>query len=134
MRERPGHARPDEAGPVPDQGMVTAELAVGLPAVMLVLAVALSAIATVTMQLRCADAAEVAARLAARGELPAVSVAAARAVAPRGALVRIERVGPTVTVLVSTRVRMPLVGIALPAATVRERFSEPLEPGVSGPS
>jgi hypothetical protein len=130
MRGRPGRDRSATAGPAPDAGVVTAELAVGLPAVFLVLAVALGAISTATMQLRCADAAEVAARLAARGEPPSVVVAAARAAAPGGADIRIESVGPTVTVVVSARPRLPGLGLALPAGTVRERFSEAYEPGV----
>jgi hypothetical protein len=130
MRGRPGRDHSAPAGPAPDAGMVTAELAVGLPAVVLVLGAALGAIGTVTMQLRCADAAEVAARLAARGEPAVVVVAAARAAAPAGADIRIEPAGRTVTVVVSARPRLPGLGIALPAGTIRERFSEAYEPGV----
>lgn len=110
--------------------MVTAELAVGLPAVVLVLGVALGVIGAVTAQLRCADAAEVAARLAARGESHTVSVAAAAAVAPRDAEVHVESTGTTVTVVVSAAVRLPGLGIALPGGPVQARFVEPAEPGV----
>lgn len=48
--------------------MVTAEIAVALPALVLVLTLALGAVAVVTDHLRCVDAARVGARLLARGE------------------------------------------------------------------
>lgn len=50
--------------------MVTAEIAVALPALILVLTLALGAVAVVTDHLRCVDAARVGARLLARGEDP----------------------------------------------------------------
>ncbi|MFW5472645.1 TadE family type IV pilus minor pilin [Knoellia sp. CPCC 206450] len=54
--------RPREAG------MVTAELAVALPALILVLTLALAAVASATDRVRCVDAARTGARLLARGE------------------------------------------------------------------
>lgn len=51
-----------------DRGMVTAELAVGLPALLAVVTIGLSALAMVTDEVRCVDAARVGARLLARGE------------------------------------------------------------------
>lgn len=48
--------------------MVTAEIAVALPALVLVLTLGLGAVAAVTDQLRCVDAARTGARLLARGE------------------------------------------------------------------
>ncbi|MFC7490031.1 MULTISPECIES: TadE family type IV pilus minor pilin [unclassified Knoellia] len=51
-----------------ETGMVTAEIAVALPALVLVLTLGLGAVAVVTDQLRCVDAARVGARLLARGE------------------------------------------------------------------
>ena len=47
--------------------MATAELAVAIPTLVLVLFVALSALATVTDQVRCVDAARATARALARG-------------------------------------------------------------------
>jgi len=51
-----------------DRGSVTAELAVGLPVVVLVLAACLGGLGLATAQLRAADAAADAARLLSRGE------------------------------------------------------------------
>lgn len=48
--------------------MVTAEIAVALPALIVVLTLALGAVVVVTDHLRCVDAARVGARLLARGE------------------------------------------------------------------
>jgi hypothetical protein len=48
--------------------MVTAEIAVALPALLLVLTLGLGAVALVTDHVRCVDAARVGARLLARGE------------------------------------------------------------------
>lgn len=48
--------------------MVTAEIAVALPALVLALTLGVSAVVAVTDQLRCVDAARTGARLLARGE------------------------------------------------------------------
>ena len=48
--------------------MVTAEIAVALPALVLVLTLALAGVATATDHVRCVDAARTGARLLARGE------------------------------------------------------------------
>jgi hypothetical protein len=81
---------------------VTAELALGLPAVVLVLAVVLVTVAAGAAQLRCADAARAGARAAAIGEAPAEVRAAAGRVAGEGARVTIRPDGEWVTVEVST--------------------------------
>ncbi|MDQ1695861.1 MAG: hypothetical protein QOJ03_1214, partial [Frankiaceae bacterium] len=107
-----------------DDGMVTAELAVALPALVLVLALGLVVFATALAHLRCADAAEVAARLAARDETSANAVRAGQQVAPTGAIVRVAVSAATVTVTVSTRVSFPLVGRWLPGTSVVERFTQ----------
>lgn len=73
----------------PDAGMVTAELAVALPALAVVLVLALSALATVTDQVRCVDAARAVARAVARGDDPASATAVGRRLAPRGAHVEV---------------------------------------------
>lgn len=111
--------------------MVTAEVAVALPALMLVLLLGVGAVAAVTAQLRCADAAEVAARLLARGETSAVATAAARAVAPAGAHIDAVTDVRTVTVVVSAPARLPGLGTWLPMVQVRERFVQPREPAGS---
>lgn len=77
------------AGCRDDAGMVTAELAVAIPAVVLVLAMGLAALGAVIDQVRCVDAARLAARAAARGDpLSEVRALAVRA-APVGAQVSI---------------------------------------------
>ena len=84
-----------------DGGMATAELAVVLPALVLVVAAALTAISVLLAQLRCVDAAREGARAAARGEPTEVASSAAARVAPPAAAVDIATVGDEVTVTVS---------------------------------
>ena len=88
-----------------DRGYVTAETAVVLPVLLVVLAAAVWVLACVAAQLRCVDAAHAAARAAARGDAPADVEAAGRAVAPAGAVVTVSRVGDQVHVSVSAAVR-----------------------------
>ena len=73
-----------------DSGMVTAELAVAIPAAVLVLAVCLSAVRAAVDQIRCVDAARIAARAAARGDDPDRVRELATAAAPDGAEVAIR--------------------------------------------
>lgn len=85
-----------------DRGAVTVELALGLPAVVLVLAVVLVTVAAGAAQLRCVDAARAGARAAAIGEPPAeVRAAAARVLGDAGQ-VTVRSDGEWVTVVVST--------------------------------
>lgn len=80
-----------------DAGMVTAEFAVAMPALVFVLAFALGTIGLALDEVRCVDAARAGARLAARGEpIPAVTAEAAR-LAPRGSRI-VVRNGAQVTV------------------------------------
>ena len=88
----------------PDRGSVSAETAVVLPVLVLVLAVLVFVLACVAAQLRCVDAARSAARLAARGETPALVDAAAREAAPHGAIVSVSRSGDHVLVVVDAAV------------------------------
>lgn len=88
-----------------DRGSATAELAMALPSLVVVLLLALQVLLAVAAQLRCVDAAAVAARAAARGEPDAVVVDAAEAVAPDGASVAVERVDGQVRVRVAASVR-----------------------------
>lgn len=112
-----------------DRGSVTAETAVALPALVVVLLLAVWVLACVAAQLRCVDAARVAARELARGESVATATAAARPVAPQGAAVRVQRDGDRVEVLVTARVR-PLGGLLAlaPAAPVSARAVALAEP------
>ena len=101
----------------PDEGTVTAELAVVLPAVVLLCAALLFAGQVVLRQVQCADAARAGARLAARGDPAAAVTAEARRRAPPDASVGVTRKGDTVLVEVSAPVRG--VGIGWLGATAR---------------
>jgi hypothetical protein len=92
------------AGPRGDQGSVTAELAVGLPAVVLVLAMVLVVASTAIAQTRCSDGARAGARAAALGEDDAAVAAVARRVAGDGAQVDVERDDGWVSVRVDAAV------------------------------
>jgi Flp pilus assembly protein TadG len=86
---------------VPERGSATAELAVALPALVLVLGVALAAVVLGLDQVRCVDAARVAARSVARGDDLATARTRAGAAAPPGAQVVIETSAGTVRVSVT---------------------------------
>jgi len=101
--------------------MVTAETAVVLPVLLLVLAAAVAAVTVVGAQVRCLDAAREGARGAARGEDVAAVRALVARVAPDGAEVTVS-VGPEeVQVVVSARIT-PLgpvpIGVPVSAAAV----------------
>ncbi|WP_338748644.1 TadE family type IV pilus minor pilin [Janibacter alittae] len=81
--------------------MVTAELALTIPAVIVVLVTCLSALAWGVDQVRCVDAARVAVRELARGESTARSVRDAQQTAPESATVEVSRPGADVTVAVT---------------------------------
>ena len=81
--------------------MVTAELALTFPAIVVVLGICLSSLAWGVDQVRCVDAARVAVRELARGESSARAVADAQRTAPRGARIGVSRSGGDVTVEVS---------------------------------
>ncbi|KOU62226.1 TadE family type IV pilus minor pilin [Streptomyces sp. NPDC054949] len=76
-----------------DRGYVTAEAALVIPALVLFAALLVWALMAAAAQIRCVDAARAGARAAARSEPAEIVVAAAGAAAPRGAEVRLERVG-----------------------------------------
>lgn len=100
--------------------MVTAEVAVAIPSVLLILVVALAAVDLGISQVRCVDAARTGARLLARGEDRAVAVEQVRATAPSDAVVHIATSGDLVTVRVSAPVPPALVPLRLqlsPAAS-----------------
>ena len=94
--------------------MVTAEAALVLPVLVLVLAAAVGALVVVGAQLRCIDAAREAVRAAARGEEHAAVVAVAAGAAPDGATVEVTASAEAVAVTVRARVA-PLGLCFLPA-------------------
>lgn len=111
----------------PDSGMVTAEFAVGLPAVVLVLGVGLAGLSAGVDQVRCVDAARLAARALARGDPAPEAVGLARAAAPNGAQVEL-RVGElVVSATVSVGRHLPGVDsgwvLSSTATAVREDWS-----------
>ncbi|MEO6205581.1 MAG: TadE family type IV pilus minor pilin [Mycobacteriales bacterium] len=93
------------AGASRDGGQVTAEAAVVLPILLVILATALWVLASVAAQVACVDAARVGARAAARGDNPQAVRQAALAVAPREASVEVTSTGDEVTVRVWAEVR-----------------------------
>lgn len=102
-----------------DRGGVTVEAALALPALVLVLGMMLWAVAAVTGQLRCVDAARSAARALARGESISAAITAAHRLAPPAADVRVDMDGEFVRVDVSARVAaLGLAGDLLPDMTV----------------
>jgi hypothetical protein len=90
-----------------EAGMVTAETAVVLPALVVVLALLVGGVHTMGAQLACQDAARVAARAAARGEPPAEVARLARSVAPQGARVSVAGGAGLIRVGVTATVRFP---------------------------
>jgi len=135
MSRRPGCGRGAAAGVAAragrgDAGTATAELAVVLPGFAVVVGAALAAVAMVTVQLRCTDAAAVGARAAARGETAQVVRSATLAAAPPGARVAVAVVSGVVTVTVTARTGPSVGPVHLPVVAVH--VSQPLEPGVAG--
>ncbi|MFN2538118.1 MAG: TadE family type IV pilus minor pilin [Mycobacteriales bacterium] len=88
-----------------DDGYATAEAAIALPALVVVLGLAVGAVVVVGGQLRCVDAARAAARVAARGDDDAAAARAALEVAPPGARVRVAHEGRDVQVTVAVTMR-----------------------------
>jgi len=110
--------------------MVTAETAVVLPVLLLVLAGAVAAVTIVGAQLRCVDAAREGARAAARGEEMAVVRSLTAEVAPPGADVTVSVGNEEVRVVVSARVAA-LGPVPLHVSVSAEAVAL-LEPGASG--
>ncbi|HET6532108.1 MAG TPA: TadE family type IV pilus minor pilin [Actinoplanes sp.] len=106
-----------------DRGSFTAELAAGLPALMLLLFAGLTAVGAVTTKGQCVDAAREGAVAAARGE---PGPAAAARVAPPGAGIEVAQDAETVTVVVRAPIRM--LGGGLPVITVQARAVAAVEP------
>src|SRR5664279_790083 len=109
---------------VNDAGMVTAELAACLPVLVLLLAVALSAVSVASLRVRAEDAAREAARAAARGDSSA-AIRLAHDAAP-DVHVQLSESGSEVTAVASIHARLLL--LFLPMVTVREQAVAAREP------
>lgn len=92
-----------------DAGSATAELAIAMPAVVLLLVFVLALMGTGVVRLRCDDAARAGARSAALGEPDAAVVSTARRVAGGGD-VGVDRDGGWVTVTVGRTVVPGITG------------------------
>ncbi|GAT67976.1 pilus biosynthesis protein TadE [Planomonospora sphaerica] len=110
------------------RGSVTAETAAALPALMVVLAAGLWAIAVVGAQLECVDAARAGARAASRGETIEQVRSGVLSAAPDGARAEVTRDAERVRVEVRAGVR-PRWGLSLPEVTVRAIAVSATEPG-----
>lgn len=110
-----------------DGGSVTVEIAVALPALMMVLAVALWGISAASAQVACVDAARAGARAAARGEPVTAVREAVRRAAPPGASVGLNRDSATTTVAVWATMRPLLPGL-FPPLVLRARAVAATEP------
>ncbi|UOY00038.1 TadE family type IV pilus minor pilin [Blastococcus sp. PRF04-17] len=112
-----------------EHGMVTAETAVVLPVLLLVLAGAVAAVVLVAAHLACVDAAREGARAAARGEDVAVVRGIVGRAAPGGADCGVTSDGDEVRVTVTARVA-PLGPVPL-RVTVSATAVALLEPGAA---
>ena len=130
LTARPGRGDDGATGPTADEGMVTAELAVALPTVVVTLLAGITALCAVATQMRCTDAAATAARLAARGESAAVVRSAAREVVGASSQLQVTTSVASVTVVVRAATSVPLLGGLLRLPAVSARYTAPLEPGV----
>jgi hypothetical protein len=106
-------------------GMVTAELAVAIPAVVLVLVCCLAGLLAAVDQIRCVDAARIASRAAARGDPVDRVRALALEAAPQGASVSVEQWGGTAAVLI--RAETGGWGGLMPSWQVTARATTPVE-------
>ena len=86
---------------------MTAELALALPTLMLMIAVGIWMQSAVALQARCQDAARAGARAAARGDPDGTIRSALGAAMPAGAQVAISRQGDQVTVSIRASVPVP---------------------------
>ena len=115
--------------------MATAELAAAIPTLVVVLFVALSALATVSDQVRCVDAARATARALARGDGEAAALSAGRRLAPPGAAFTVGGAGAGVGTEIAVEVRaQPAPGLAWlgSRATPTGRAVAAREDGVPG--
>lgn len=105
------------------RGAYTAELAVGLPSLLFVLACALLGVGVADGSLRCQDAARAGARALARGEPKQAVKAAAKDAAPEGANIQLRRSAGTAEV----RCRATVSMFGLHTFTVKARAVSAVE-------
>jgi hypothetical protein len=119
----------------PERGSATAETAVALPALVVVLALCLWVLGVAAATLRCAEAARAAARAAARGEPPSGVGDTAARTAGRPVTTTTTAHGDLLTVRVSWRVaaHVPLLGRLIPAFTVHQTATARIEPRAGPP-
>lgn len=112
--------------------MVTAELAATIPTLLFVLLVAINAVMIGINQVRCVDAARVAARAAARGDSPGVIQRVGARAGPSGSAVAVDDAGGEVTVTVTAPVPGPF-GWLVGGKPLRSTVTTPTEGAESGP-
>jgi hypothetical protein len=105
--------------------MVTAELALAVPTLLLVLSICLGVVAVVAARLHCIDAAAIGARLTARGESSDTVLTEVRSVVPRAVVTVHRSADGFVRVDVRQQLRLPVIGALLPAVTVAEHLAVP---------
>lgn len=112
-----------------ERGMVTAETAISLTVLVVVMLAMLWVVTLVGWQARCLDAARDAARAMARGESAASSRFEASRSAPPGADIQIEVVGDLAIATVGLRARPPWpILSALPAVSLESKAVVVIEP------
>ncbi|TRW43174.1 TadE family type IV pilus minor pilin [Georgenia yuyongxinii] len=116
-----GHGRRERGG-------VTAELAIVLPGIVLLLLALLTAASAALTQVRVADAARAGARAVALGEPPAVIIDMTARLAGEGASVRVASDGPFVVVEVACDLLGPLRLTDLVARATARAVPEPGAP------
>jgi Flp pilus assembly protein TadG len=132
----PSSRRMSSRGPHSDEGAVTAEMAVALPALVLVTILLVWLVAVAGAHIRAADAAREAARSMARGDAPSDARSVVARTGPAGASVTVGGDAEMVTATVRARVRAPgalasLVPSAMVTATATA-WREPEVPPASG--
>ena len=98
------------AGARADAGSATAELALALPTLLVVLLVGVYVLAGLALRGRCADAARAVVREAARGDDPEPARSRVLAALPAGAEVVVDRTPSAGTVTVTVRAPLPAPG------------------------
>ena len=118
-----------------ERGMVTAEIALGIPAVLMVLGLGATTLGQGVAQVRCAGVVGDLARQGARGDDLAAALARGRGAAPGGAVVDAARRGDVVVATCRPSVAGPLraigvtaVPVARATALVEEVGSDGVEP------
>jgi Flp pilus assembly protein TadG len=109
---------------------VTAETAIVLPVLVVLLLAGLWAVGVVVANIRCVDAARDVARAVARGEPGDVAQRIGERSAPAGAVIGISRDGADVRVVVDADVQLDWVLLSkLPSVEVRGQAAVQIEPG-----